>query len=979
MCAGEFTIGLIIAVSLLGHQVAAERFPNSPWTMTDYDEGDWYVVRGEEKLSYHGMLQPWVYNRAMVWLDGADGLDGAILCYSRQSPLPLTGTKQVSKWFTQEANLLEDVDENFTRFVKRSTEFSWDHACLPPLQFSIEQHPVAELVVRRSTAPWQFFVVVKGRSGPPLFVTPWQEGPAQLRVDLRELYRQKGYRHQFAEFVFFMALMTKSGEWQGVVEFSLQLVGGPTVAASLPVIRTADRAAREGIPVYAVVLDEKANRLGPEAVRVVATLGSDSMPLSASGDKIWHARFAGLPAGDYWSTIEATWHDGSGRKATGKLRICITDGQYVDYDPELRLLCRGGKPLGPVTGSYRGQILFRQLGRPEERPLRGEADWWEAIADRDNPDYGFHFWEALTPAELDADYAYLARCGWQMIHLCSGWLWWPRWDAAGYLSPFYAEQLCEVSTAARRHGLMLLLALSHYPLGQASPPYAQYLEAGYDRGDYTNLQSTFYRMFGDYLRQFAEIFRDDTTIALFTASGEGDHACGPTFINFVHDVMARHSPRHLFACEPHWKIVRYPNFYRQEGWKPLLGGMRTYFIDGKPPEAIGVQFKLAGMGHLFMAEGCFYGFLGGNHQYMDVNMPVDSYRQRIRETIYTGLAHRNPILLTWEERIVEDERIVFDQIRRQVNWSTNWLKPPVAIRVGARQMPPEARAALFRYEAELSEIPVEAFYLWEDEPAPPGTAVVIDARKGYQPLGWLGPEGRLPETIARHLPLRLPAGWAANYSWSEDRRTLLAFLRKLTDAATWSAEEGGPYSYVDTTLTIPRETTVAGWEVFCLRPGEISLRIYRQDGDLLLLVYESPLERMRAPGWCKFTLPEPWKIRAGDLVGFYIPGENTRIAAAPTGRMLFQQGPSQKRSRLSQWEEEPKSAAIRLVDEATSSEDQVRVTAPLAVRNFPDDAVRFRLYDLQEKTCVREGEFCRTLDLELGEQSRHLFLVVTPD
>jgi hypothetical protein len=238
----------------------------------------------------------------------------------------------------------------------------------------------------------------------------------------------------------------------------------------------------------------------------------------------------------------------------------------------------------------------------------------------------------------------------------------------------------------------------------------------------------------------------------------------------------------------------------------MLGGMRTYHIEWlkpQPPESVGVQFKLAAMGDIFMGEGCFYGFLGGNHQYMNPEMPIDNYRRRVRETIYTGLAHRNPILLTWEERIVEDERIVFEQIRKAVDWSTPFQTPPLAIRVDDKLMPVAGRQQLFRYEDALSRIPLEARYVWEDEPVPAGTVATLDARQPFVRPAFVSDGGTLPDELKSRLPLIIPPGWAANYSWSEDRRTLLAFLRR-TDAAQqeWERAEGGDGAGVDTQLVL---------------------------------------------------------------------------------------------------------------------------------------------------------------------------------
>jgi hypothetical protein len=115
---GSAAIGIRLAFLFLGLPAAGAE-PPDPVTRTDYDEGDWYLLRGDQKLPYHGMRDSWVFNRAMTWLDKRAGVDGAVLCYSTQSPLPLTGKSQVSRWYAGEGNEVADldgVDEQLTRF-----------------------------------------------------------------------------------------------------------------------------------------------------------------------------------------------------------------------------------------------------------------------------------------------------------------------------------------------------------------------------------------------------------------------------------------------------------------------------------------------------------------------------------------------------------------------------------------------------------------------------------------------------------------------------------------------------------------------------------------------------------------------------------------------------------------------------------------------------------------------------------------------
>ena len=261
-----------------------------------------------------------------------------------------------------------------------------------------------------------------------------------------------------------------------------------------------------------------------------------------------------------------------------------------------------------------------------------------------------------------------------------------RLDAGGRIAPHGAEQLALLCAAARRHGLHLLFALSHYELGRYTPPYAQYLEAGYEREDYNKPDSKFYQMFANYLAHFATVFRDETGIFAFSAAGEGDVRCGKTFVNTVYDFFQARDGNHLFICEPHHAFIKRPDFYQKEGWKPVLAGMRTYHIDRHPPEAIGVQFKIAAMSDVFMAEGLAWGW----GTFKDAASNPDHYRRENRRTFYTGLAYRNPIVVTWAERVVEDEQIVFEQVRRTVDWSKPFARPRVALRIGLKSMPPQS-------------------------------------------------------------------------------------------------------------------------------------------------------------------------------------------------------------------------------------------------------------------------------------------------
>jgi hypothetical protein len=734
------------------------------------------------------MDQSWVFNRAMVWLEKDAGLDGPVLCYSSQSPLPLTGEKQVSRWYAGAGSTLANSAGGYTRFVKKGGPSRLGHACLPPLQFNVEQHPTALIEVAKATHPWRVLIVVKGREGLPLYAGQWRRGPGKETVDLLGLLRTKGYTHHFAELLFFMSTCTAKAGEEAEVEYRWDLQGRAAVIASLPVIRTAARAKAEGVPIAAVVVDEQAIRLGSDAVEVTAEIRGAKVKLQEGPAGVWKATWRDWPVGDYCVPIQARWK-GSDKQAVSTLQVSITDGQFVGYDERLKLLIQGGKVLGPLSGSYRGKRLFKHPDTPQESLLCGQRDWDAVHSGRNPPDYGFHWWESHTEREIEAQYDYLAACGWTALHQDQWWMFWERLDCGGRLAPHGAEQFAKMLAAARRHGLRVYFNLSNHEPHAPAPLYAQYLEAGAKSADVRDPQSVFMRMYRGYAAQFAGMFRDETALLGVSAAGERDNIdqCGGApFVNAVYDAYRARDPNHLFICEPHFQMAYDPNHYRKQGWKPVLGGFRSYFVERLdiPLEAATTLFKLARIAQCFMSEGLSWSDYPTQNRrsWGDLDNPrnLALYRLRCRQDLYTGLAYRLPIILTWDEHVVEDERIVFEQVRRLVDWSQPFRVPPLAVRVGQALLPPHAKssAPLWQCEIALAARPLETVYVWEDEPIPAGVLHTLDARRGLPNLAFASEGGTLPDTLKDQMPLCLPEGMTANYSWNADGRTLLAFLRK---------------------------------------------------------------------------------------------------------------------------------------------------------------------------------------------------------
>ena len=319
--------------------------------------------------------------------------------------------------------------------------------------------------------------------------------------------------------------------------------------------------------------------------------------------------------------------------------------------------------------------------------------------------------------------------------------------------------------------------------GIATEPYgarASALPDGAKSADVRDPQSVFMRMYRQYVAQFADIFRDETALLGVSAAGERDdvetsHCGGAPFVNAVHDAFRARDPNHLFLCEPHFDLARDPNYYRKQGWKSVLGGTglissNSWIYPRKQPRRCS-RSPIWRHPSWLRVSPMIIPFSGTQTTAGGAPWTIQEhglYRLRLRQDLYTGLAYRVPLMLTWDEYVVEDERVVFEQVRRLVDWSGPFRVPSLAIRVGQKLLPPhrDNSRPLWQCEIALSAYPLETVYVWEDEPAPAGVLHTVDARHGLPKLAFASAGGSLPNALKNQMPLRLPEGMTANYSWS---------------------------------------------------------------------------------------------------------------------------------------------------------------------------------------------------------------------
>ncbi len=786
------------------------------------------------------MGRRWVFNRAMTWHREAEG----IVCYSTPATLWLTGVDAVSAWHSDNANELTQEGQ-WTLFCKRSTVRRRDCAVLPAFQFHLGQNPACELEVAESSDDWQFVVSVKGRSGPPLLASEWRSGPAVMAFDLADALQRKGFDLHYAELHFVIGLWAKSAEAPSSIRFKLRLPGHPAVVASLPVVRTAQTARAAGVPVVAVALDAQGQPLGRENVRLYAALRGERVAMEERVG-LWRATLPGLPAGDYPVRIEATGE----LNATTVLPIRVTDGQFWGLDNR-RLLARTGRIGGPLSGSYQGNVFVRDAGTDREALVQGQEAWdqWDRTKE---PGEHLFYWEALSAAEMDQRFAYLAECGWDLLHVCQHWGIWERLDAGGRIAPHGAEQMALYLRTAARHGLGVIQALTHYEYLSATSnwhgtvPFTAYLEAGFQSEDFITpgRNPHFETMFRRYLLDYVSLFRDETALFAMTASGEGDATIGHPRAHDVFDFVRAHDPNHMFFGEPTLILRKSPRQYTR-GWRQDLFGGRTYAIaDHFHPEYdLGVEFKLYQLGGLAMAEGSW----GTSGLYADFHREVlkdggyssgtwvgtDRYRLRLRDSLYLGLIHRLPMMMTWDEQIAENEHQLIREIRRRVDWQQPFARPPVAVRLASDDLSIDHRQVLVQYQEALNKLRLDYEFLYHDDPAPESAEVVFDAAQAFRGPAFVSEGGSLPEKLKASIPLQVSSAYAVWYAVTDNRTTLLAYLCNNADYAQIPFPLAGRFHRKP--LAVPLDLQIQN-----LAAGPLRLRIYNLN--LRRLIQEKPMK-----------------------------------------------------------------------------------------------------------------------------------------
>lgn len=777
-----------------------------------------FILEGNEDRLYHDLRlkeqgnepefvileKSWAFNRAMRWLRPAEG---TILCHGVGESLRLTGENRISEWFSDPANGIAH-GKSAAMFKKKSAR-KRDCMVLPGLQFHRDQHPEIAISVHRADAEWQCCLLIKGRCGQPLLSTGWKKGTGREVLNIADALRANGFSWNYPE------IHVAIGTWtpdrgHAEIEFSITLPTKAVLIGALPVSRTMETATADGVPVSAVILDEHGAPKSPAGHSLFALTPGGKTPLAFS-DGVWTGSLRGLDVGGHRVRLVT---EGAARRETF-VDVHVCKGDFVSYSKELHSPVVAGRPTGPLSGSYQGMVFFENAGTPGERLVQGKRA--EELESASPTGLRWHYWEALKESEVVARVAFLAKCGYDILHLSQGWGLWEKLDAGGRIAPHGAEQLALFLRTAAANNLKLILALSHYPYGtHFTPAHSAYLEAGFKDEDWNMPESGFTKLFHGYLGDVARLWNEDDAIAAFSASGEGDHTAGPERCNDTMDFMRRHSPRHLFYAEAIGCLEKLPRRYSEAwippfidsipwmkdrtatAWRQPLFGSRMYWIGNHfhPDADQSVEFKFLAMGDYFMSEGSWpCPKLYANFKGIPATWSATArYRRRLRDSLYLGLIHRSPFVLSWEEQFVEDEHAILQEVAGRMDWNQAFQRPLVAISVDDRNTGshfrnngPHAttspfRETLIQYEEFLAAFPIMSRYVEQGYAPAPGE-LVIDAS-----LPFATPT--LPDRLLAELPLRLqPTGYRVSYLLTEDGRTLVAYIYNATGHKVYEAQD----------------------------------------------------------------------------------------------------------------------------------------------------------------------------------------------
>lgn len=596
-----------------------------------------------------------ITNRQFEWVSAK----GCIAVYTKGAQLQLTGDNAASHWLSEPANQLLSAGTK-TTFVAKSGKRCREAAVIPAIQFNVHQHPVWQFEVAEASVPYQLMIAVKGRSGKPLFVSDWTDGPVRKSIQIGSLLKKAGHDLNFAQVHVALVLWKDDLSKEATITFSLTSKTKAAVILPLPYIRTSQTVSHQ-IPVW--LCNDKGVLTPLESTNLFSAQFNQQTVKIDKG----MIRLPSLKSGLYQLVVGQT-----------KLIIRIADGNHW-YKPDTneqaaQFWRKAGSNPTTLTGTYASIVHVANPGETTERLIQTEAEYLNLR----EFDRHYHFWEGLTESEQAARFKFLADKGIDVVHISQGWGFWQKLDNGGKISPFGAEVVARYYRLADQYGIAVVQALTHYQYyrkankeGWGTPPNEAYFEAGFQDSEWEKVQDgPFQRLFSQYLKDYGMLFKDETAILMLSTSGEGDQKAYAERCTWVEQQMAINCPKTAFYSEPIHIFYKKP-LEHLSGWPQKTIGSRTYTMGALIRSDLDLifYFRLNRTDNrIIMAEGAFpapglysrFNFKSDD-QRAESWIGTDYYRLHVRDNLYQGLVMGMPIMLTWEEQFTEDERLCLKQ------------------------------------------------------------------------------------------------------------------------------------------------------------------------------------------------------------------------------------------------------------------------------------------------------------------------------
>ncbi|MDX2189476.1 MAG: hypothetical protein SFY32_06415 [Bacteroidota bacterium] len=743
-----------------------------------------YVWENKEDVIYHEIYYPdeliqtapefyalmreaWVFNRNMLWHRNANK---SIIAYSLPENIQLTGEKSAAQWYSDPKNSISNLKE-VTVFEKKSTIRKRDAAVLPAFQFHLAQHSVLIVEVIDASTDWQFVVSRKGRSGPPLLSSGWRKGSGKISFNLAEKIQSLGIQNPYSELHFVIGTWSETADKNEKISFKAYLEYTPAIVSCLTPIKN-----KGNFPVSFYAPQVKALQIkGLE----------NEVNLTQNGDF-----FVGEIPEKYANTGFELYASNDSIKPAN-IFVRKPKGTFSKYNKERNYVEIDGKVTKPLTGSYQGNIFFKDAGTSSESIINSQNDWdnWDRT---EFPGEHQHAWESLSLTELKSRFSFVKSNGWDLIHLHTHYGIWERFDAVGNLCPYGIEQFNNYVRIAETCGLKVMITLSSYPYGAYSKtwdggttPYKQYLEAGFKDEDWYNTENQpFNKIYAQYLTDFASLYADETAIFSISSSGEGDWKGGFKRNDFTFDIIKSIDKNHITVSEP----VMAPDKLlpaQVKDFKTDLVGDRNYGFGTKMliDLEMGLLFRLNQMvPNMYLAESnypssnnyCHMVHSNTTGQYNSI-IGTQIYRILMRDTLYMGMVRQQPMLMSWDEYFTEDEHIILNKVRSKLDWTLKVKNPSVVVLINDFLATWDGREKMARLEESLVSLGIEYQFISDKKEKMPNQYLIDATDKNYD-LSKFKSFNTIPSSIKEKLPFKFSENYAAQYAEWEGETQFLAYF-----------------------------------------------------------------------------------------------------------------------------------------------------------------------------------------------------------